>query len=363
MPGRLICSLAVLLVLTGCRAENHFLAEDLPRNSPLRLTSQANPQTVNLSRLASATGSSELIGSGDVLEVVIAAGLSEKDQIRIPVRVGNDGTVNLPEFGPIPLAGLAPEAAESMIALEAVRRNLYPNPAVTVTIRHARMNRVRVLGAVRQEGTYQLPPNSSDIVSAIAAAGGLAENAGQNVEVRNPAVVGDPRPAVARDGSGTYAPVSSVRSEGGGARPMNSYTIDLISAARDGDGSYIIHDGGVVMVEKRDPSPIQVLGLVRKPDRYDYPLGKDLYLLDAIAMAGGVSNQLADKVFVIRPLATSHDPAVIEISLKTAKMSGDSNMLLGPGDVVSVEQTPATVFLEALQIIRFGVSSSIGTFF
>jgi polysaccharide export outer membrane protein len=357
--GRAVCLLLCSLCALGCRGANHFMAESLP--SSLRLASQANPQEVDLSRLASATGGSEMIGPGDVLEVSIAAGLSANDKVEIPVRVGNDGTGSLPDIGNVQLAGFEPEAAESLIRLEAIKRGLYHNPTVTVTIKHARMNRIRVLGAVKEQGTVQLPPNASDVVSAIAAAGGLADNAGTRVEIRNPARRReDVPPAVADNGSGPFSPVSST--SGASSTGMNSYSIDLISAAKEGDGSYMVEDGGVIMVEKRDPLPVTVTGLVRKADQYPFPVGKDLTVLQAIAMAGGTSNQLADKVYVIRPLTNSGDPAVIQLSIRTAKKSGDSNIKLGPGDVVSVEQTPATVVMEMLQIIRFGVNSSVGLF-
>ena len=116
------------------------------------------------------------------------------------------------------------------------------------------------------------------------------------------------------------------------------------------------------MVEKRDPAPIQVVGLVRDPGEYEFPIGKPLTVLGAIALADGVSNQLADKIYVIRPVANSGNPAVINVSIRRAKKSAKSNIILGPGDVVSVEQTPGTVFMEALQLIRFGVSGSAPLF-
>ena len=117
-----------------------------------------------------------------------------------------------------------------------------------------------------------------------------------------------------------------------------------------------------MMVEKRDPAPLQVTGLVNKPDTYDYPIGKPLTVLGEISKAGGLSNQLADKVFVIRPLANPGDRALIEVSLRKAKRNPKSDLVLGPGDIVSVEQTAGTVFLEALQLIRVGITGSAGIF-
>ena len=226
------------------------------------------------------------------------------------------------------------------------------------------MNTVRVMGAVKMPGTYKIPPNSSDVVSALAAAQGLADDAGQTVEVRNPVTrTRSERPAIAGDPSLPYSNVSSTTngpatSNGG----MNSYTIDLISAAKSGDGQYNVADGGVIMVEKRDPEVIYVQGLVKKPDRYVFPVGEDLRLLDAVSLAGGISNQLANKIYVVRKTAQGQDPTVIEVSYRAATHSDDSNILLGAGDVIKVAHTPATVVMEALNIIRFGINGSTTVF-
>ena len=344
--------LACSVFLTGCQTGNLYQAESMP--SSLRLIAQSNPQEVDLSRLASATGGNETIGPGDVLELTISASLSKDDQVMIPVRVADDGTATIPDIGRVNLAGVEPQAAESLVRLEAINRGLYRNPTVTVSFAHQKTNRVRVLGAVKEPGTYDLPPGASDVVSAIAAAQGLAENAGANVEIRNPSARNQPRGPI-----NPYATVSeSAGSEGG----MRSYTVDLISASKTTGNQYTIEDGGVVMVEKRDPAPIQVLGLVKDPGHYDFPIGKPLSVLGAIAMADGVSNQLADKIYVIRPLAGGNDPAVVQVSLRKAKKSGRSNIILGPGDIVSVEQTPSTVLMEAMQLIRFGISGSAPLF-
>ena len=143
---------------------------------------------------------------------------------------------------------------------------------------------------------------------------------------------------------------------------MNSYSINLISAAASGTNSYSVQDGGVVMVEKRDPAPLQISGLVNKPDTYEFPIGKPVTVLGAIAMAGGLKNQVADKVFILRPLASPGERALIQVSLRRAKRNPKSDITLGPGDIVSVEHTPGTVLMEALQLIRVGITGSAGIF-
>jgi protein involved in polysaccharide export with SLBB domain len=79
-------------------------------------------------------------------------------------------------------------------------------------------------------------------------------------------------------------------------------------------------------------------------------------------MAGGVSNQMADKIYVIRQEPGKQEPLLIQVSYRRAKRSADANITLGPGDVVVVEQTPGTVLMDALNIVRFGVTGSTTLF-
>ncbi len=366
---RAIGLLALMLTtLVGCQGANHYYAEHsmfgnrLPNE--LRVASRANTKTIDLSRLASGTGGSDRIGIGDLLEVQIAAGLSEDDQSKMSARVQNDGTITLPEIGIIEVGGLEPQGAESLIRTEAIRTQNFINPTVAVSVVDKRMNRVRVIGAVKAPGTYELSPNASDVVSAIAAAQGLADDAGPHVEVRNPAVSSrTERPAIAGDPNKPYTNVSSpADTSDSSSGAMESYSIDLISAAKAGDGQYLVQDGGVIMVEQSDPAPVYVQGLVKAAGKYEFPIGQDLRLLDAISLASGMSNQLANKIYIVRQQPGAREPIVIEAKYRDAKRSADSNIMLQPGDVVSVEQTPGTVFMEALNIIRFGVSGSTALF-
>ena len=123
--------------------------------------------------------------------------------------------------------------------------------------------------------------------------------------------------------------------------------------------AYPLGDGAIVMVERRDPLPVNVQGLVHKPGPVNYPLGTELHLLEAVGMAGGRNNQGANKVTIIRHVAGEANPTVIATSLREAKRRGDMNLKLAPGDVVSVEQTPATVFIDTIHLIRFAIGTSL----
>jgi polysaccharide export outer membrane protein len=145
--------------------------------------------------------------------------------------------------------------------------------------------------------------------------------------------------------------------DGNGA--MESIKVDLVSATKSGTGNYQILDGGVVSIEKRDPEPLHVLGLVHKPGRYDFPIGKDLRVTEAIALAGGTSMTVADKIFVVRRVPKSSETAVIQISYRQTKRDSSANLRLEPGDVVSVESTPATALYEAFNFMRFNIGAAL----
>ena len=367
--------LMLLSLVAGCQTTSgdKFTFRNMPPE--LLAVRRENVQTLDLTRLARASANSDVIDRGDVIEVAISAGLDEKDTVKLPVRVNDDGIATLPEIGPIALAGMEMEAAEAAIVLACVERQLYRKPNVTVTMKRQRMNLVTVMGAVKKPDVYELPRGHSDLLAAIVAAGGLEKDAGTIVEIRNPDRSTGSRPDPIA--SGTIPEVNTVGLTGGStdsaatdalaigsttSGQMQTIRVDLVSATKTGTGGYLISDGAVVRIEKLDPEPLHVMGLVRKPDRYVFPIAEDVRVTDAIALAGGTSQSVCDKIFVIRRKANGSDTAVVQVSLREAKRNSQANLRLAPGDVVSVEQTPATVMMEALTIVRFGISSSLPLF-
>jgi polysaccharide export outer membrane protein len=229
-----------------------------------------------------------------------------------------------------------------------------------------RVNRITVVGAVSKPGVYELPRGSSDLLAAIVAAGGLAEDAGIDVDVRSPARRGRQAhpPAPSADRTANAAAVQPAAYHTASAdQPARSVRINLVSATLAGGEDLRLRDGDVVSVTKRDPMPLQVLGLVRKPGRYEMPPNQELRVLDAIALAGGISSSVADEIIVIRRTPDHPDAAVIKVSLSQAKADGAENIVLASGDVISVEQTVATVALDAIKnFVRIGLSSRIPVF-
>ncbi|HID78740.1 MAG TPA: hypothetical protein EYP56_22445 [Planctomycetaceae bacterium] len=357
-------TLLLATLLAGCSATRHYRAADCPPE--LLAPPVQNAQTVDLSRFAGPPADSERIERGDVLEVSIAAGLDAAAITRFPVRVGEDGNGIIPELGPVPLAGLKLMGAEQVIAAACVHRGLFRQPQVTVTMKERGTNRITVLGAVEEPGVYELPRGSSYLMSALVAAGGLAEDAGTVVEIRRP--LGSASPGgttLASFAQGTTGPRHAGR-ETTSLMPEEQVRVarvDLASEILLGPQGKYLEDGSVVRVERRHPEPIQVIGLVKKPGQYELPVNHEVRVLGAIAMAGGLTQQVADKVYVIRnPAGEPNATAVIEVSLRKAKRNLAENIRLAPGDTVSVEHTPLTVLMEVINVIRFGIGGSFALY-
>ena len=130
----------------------------------------------------------------------------------------------------------------------------------------------------------------------------------------------------------------------------------------DGGAAKYLPDSSAIMIERRQPQPIEVLGLVRRPGQYDLPPNRELRVLGAIALTGGLSNTLADKIFVIRNDASADNTVVIELSVQKAKRDRQENVRLAPGDIITVERTPATLFMDVLNFVRVNVGGNVPLF-
>ena len=357
----LLAGLLIPLATSGCALMNskgpHFTADTMPEE--LAAPSYDNPRTVQWTNIAMPSVGSQTIAAGDVLEISVASGLTTESTVTWPVRVNaRTGAATMPGIGSLPLTGLTLEGAEAAVTAACVNRGLFWSPNVTVTMRQKFKNRVMVLGGVKEPGVYDLPRDRSSLLAAVYAAGGLSSDAGSNIEIKSTAKSGDTGPGKTGIKTAGYSVATNT------AHSEQVLRINLVQATQTGSAGYYIPDGATVMIEKRDPEPIHVMGLVKKPNRYDFPYDREVHVLDAIAMAGGLSSTVADKVFIIRPMPEGNgETAVIEVSLNDAKRDASRNIRLGPQDLVSVEHTPATVLLEMVKIVRFGLGASLTPLF
>ena len=352
--GRLGVWFGLAALASGCHQGLIHRAADLPAQfsaSPLQ-----SARSLNLSRLANPSGSVETIQPGDVLSVTIATGVEDQEPAQWDLRVSEiDGQINVPLVGSVSVAGLQLTEAELLVRDESVRREVYRRPHVALAFQSRKSNRVIVIGAVADPGVKELPVAASQLVDALVAAGGLVDDASTVVEVRYPPSA----TALADRSPAATAGVVPARHDAA-AEPAGPVQIDLAQLEFSGAESFALPNGAVLNVQRRPKPTVSVLGLVQRPGQYELPMDTDVRLLDGLALAGGRTMEIADRVRIIRSVPGRSDPVVVAASVREAKRDPQANIRLAKGDIISVEETPLTFTVETMRnFVGLGFTSPI----
>ena len=228
--------------------------------------------------------STEMLGAGDVLDIVIyesgitlfgratpvggeaSAETSAKAERLPPVRVGDDGAINIPFVGDVNVAGRTTAEVERLLR-QALRRKSQ-NPQVLVSIREGLTNSVIIGGDVARPGRLVLPTNRETLSDVIALAGG---NRGE---------IKDMLVRVQRDGTNGEFRLSDILSNP--EHDLRIFPADRISVVRM-------------------PRSFSVMGAAGKAEQVPFPTAS-VSLAEAIALAGGSNPNTGDPraIFVFR---------------------------------------------------------------
>jgi polysaccharide export outer membrane protein len=218
-----------------------------------------------------------IVGAQDVLKVTVF-GVSELTR---DVTVDTDGTFDFPLIGRIKAAGLTVRAIETEIKAR-LSNGLIVNPTVTVDVGAYRSQTVYVLGEVRDPGKKMLAGNAS-IMTALAEAG-FTTNAGSYVIVSH-------RPTGAATPDGPVLPTDNTA----GQVRINRKDLEMGRAT-----NVRLQDGDTIFVPKAETFFIS--GFVRSPG--SYAIDGDLNVLQALALAGGATDQAAQNRITIDRLVS-----------------------------------------------------------
>jgi len=262
-------------------------------------------QTPTASSAASADGVQKptndyIVGPQDVLKVTVF-GVPELTR---DVTVDTDGTFDFPLVGRIKASGHTVRAVET--ELKARLSNGYlVNPTINVDVGAYRSQTVYILGEVREPGRKTLAGNAS-IMSALAEAG-FTTNAGSYVIVSH-------RPAGATTVEGPVMPADNTA----GQLRVSRKDLEMGRAM-----NIRLQDGDTIFVPKAETFFIS--GFVRSPG--SYPIDGDLNVLQALALAGGATEQAAQNRITI--------DRVIGGQLTHVKIKGLTDPVT-PGDTIIV---------------------------
>ncbi len=107
-----------------------------------------------------------------------------------------------------------------------------------------------------------------------------------------------------------------------------------------------LNEGDSVVVERLQPQYVTVLGLVRSPGNYPYPVDAQFRLAEVLAFAGGLDMVAEPRYVGVYRLKTDGTVASATFRLvdprNQEELTAQLALPIRPGDVVSVEHTPRT---------------------
>jgi len=104
-----------------------------------------------------------------------------------------------------------------------------------------------------------------------------------------------------------------------------------------------LQEGDTVVVERLGQPMFTVFGLVERPGNFPYPPDVQYNLMQAIAFAGGLDRDTDPRYATIYRLKRNGDSVHITLALNEGtKLNESSNIIIRPGDIIVIEQTPRT---------------------
>jgi polysaccharide export outer membrane protein len=128
-------------------------------------------------RIARVGVSTYPLGTGDVVRVTVF----QQPDMTTETRVTESGTLTFPLLGQVEVAGLNTKELEAKIANLLKTRGFVKDPQVTVTISQFKSRQISIIGHVSHPGRYPLEEGSYTLTEAIALAGGVTEDAADDV--------------------------------------------------------------------------------------------------------------------------------------------------------------------------------------
>jgi len=257
-------------------------------------------------RAAAPARSEYRIGARDLLEIKVY----EVPELNVRQRVSETGTIGLPFIGEIAVAGYT--QTQLVAELRRLLESEYVERAtVTVDLLELRSQPITILGAVGRPGELGFS-GQWRLLEAIAAAGGLSEGHGDDIQILR--------------------------------RAENGLSDQIVISARDllerGDPTVNLplYSGDLITVERSVPVHVYFLGEVRQPGTLEFASTERLTLLSAIARAGGLSERASPRIQIRRPDAGG-GTTLIDAHYKRILAGEEPNPELRDGDIVHVKES------------------------
>ncbi len=241
------------------------------------------------------------IGAPDVVTITVY----DQAELSGKFTVDPDGTLTFPLLGRVKAGGLTLRALEVDLT-KRLADGYLRTPQVSVSMESYRSQRIFVMGEVRSPGAYQLTGDMT-IIEAIARAGSTTPQAADEVMIVRPREGQTTGPILPTDSDSTVIRVN--------LREIQEGALSKNVQLRDGD---------TLVVQKA--RSVYVFGQVKAPGAY--PVDKDTTVLQALSLAGGVTDRgSTGRIKIVRAV----DGKKKEIKVKLTD-------IVEPGDTIIVAE-------------------------
>jgi polysaccharide export outer membrane protein len=207
-----------------------------------------------------------IVGPSDVLAITVF----DQADLGGKFAVEADGTFTFPLIGRIKAGGLTLREIEESLRKE-LSDGFFKNPQVSVAVEQYRSQRVFIVGEVKNAGTYPLTGDMT-LIEALARAGSITEAAsGEALIVRSKNGAQPEGPVMPDEDDGTEVIRVDIKELQSGRLSQNAQ----------------LQDNDTIFVPRAEL--VYVFGLVKNPGAY--PLQKGTTVLQALSLAGGVTDR------------------------------------------------------------------------
>jgi polysaccharide export outer membrane protein len=259
-----------------------------------------------------------------------------------PVRIDTGGNIHVPLVGRMRVAGLTVEQLEAEI--EARLRTYIQQPQVAISVTNFRSQPVSVLGSVRAPGIHQLQ-GRKNLFEILSMAGGLAGDAGHSVKITRQAEWGPiPLPSATTDATGQFS-IAEVK-------------LKAILEARNPEENILIQPHDIISVPRAEL--VYVVGQVQKPGGFALNDRENISILQALAMADGLTRVSSAKNARIIRTTAGENRIEIPVNLKSILEGKTSDVALKADDILFIPTNVAKgVMIGTIQTAISAATSAV----
>lgn len=242
-----------------------------------------------------------IIGAEDVLEIQVW----DNEDLNCVTEVSLEGAFTFPLIGRVQAGGLSVSGLENLIEKKLTDGYLI-SPHVNVSIKEYKSQKVSVLGAVKNPGSYALK-RKTDILEVISQAGGFTDKAGQIITIVRPNSI---QRRVNPASSGQDSENEIIKLDLSDFKASSAYDNFPVM---NGDSIYV------------NLAPrIFVTGEVKKAG--EFPWEKGLTVRQAISLAGGHTDKASPRRVIITRMEDG----------KEKELKPKMDDLVIPGDIIKI---------------------------